>query len=249
MVDFDYQEYVLRPLHYNQLQAEAEYLTGQAEIQLCKNLTIQHPQQVLLSNLNLSMLEGEIIAVLGKNGIGKSTFARQLCGLSKIKSGEVCTGVTPKQRLAQSYYVMQDTDSQLFFETIEQELLAGQHAIEQLHLAKKLLQQLDLWHMRTKLPQMRSGGEKQRVCIAVACMQNVPYLILDEPTSGLDYARMLSVAEVLKQKTQSASIFIISHDYEFILKTCHRAILLQDSGSAFITVKNNEQRILDFLKA
>lgn len=249
LVDFDYQEYALRPLHYNQLQAEAEYLTGQAEIQLCKNLTIQHPQQVLLSNLNLSMLEGEIIAVLGKNGIGKSTFARQLCGLSKIKSGEVCTGVTPKQRLAQSYYVMQDTDSQLFFETIEQELLAGQHAIEQLHLAKKLLQQLDLWHMRTKLPQMRSGGEKQRVCIAVACMQNVPYLILDEPTSGLDYARMLSVAEVLKQKTQSASIFIISHDYEFILKTCHRAILLQDSGSAFITVKNNEQRILDFLKA
>ena len=143
---------------------------------------------------------------------------------------------------------MQDTDSQLFFDTVEQELLVGQNNTAQLHSAKELLQQLDLWEMRTKLPQMRSGGEKQRICIAVACMQQVPYLILDEPTSGLDYARMLRVAEVLKQKSQQATIIIISHDYEFILKTCHKAILLQEDHSTLITVKDNEQWVLDFLQ-
>lgn len=249
LVDFDPREYALRPLHYQHLTAEAPYHQANTQLELCQNLSIQHPKQVLLRQLNLSMYQGEIIAILGKNGIGKTTFARQLCGLNKIKEGRVCTGQNPKQRLANSYYVMQDADSQLFFDTIEQELLAGQNQPAQLQLAKQLLQQLDLWEMRTKLPQMRSGGEKQRVCVAVACIQQVPYLILDEPTSGLDYARMLSVAEVLQQKTLNSTIFIISHDYEFILKTCHRAILLQDSNSELITVKNNEQRILDFLAA
>lgn len=249
LTHFDPREYALRPLHYQQLSAEAEYTPQNTQLELCQNLSIQHPKKVLLHNLNLPMFKGEIIAILGKNGIGKTTFARQLCGLNKIKAGQVCTGQNPKQRLANSYYVMQDADSQLFFDTIEQELLAGQTQPEQLHLAKKLLQQLDLWEMRTKLPQMRSGGEKQRVCVAVACIQQVPFLILDEPTSGLDYARMLSVAEVLQHKTQISTIFIISHDYEFILKTCHRAILLQDTHSELITVKDNEQLILDFLVA
>jgi len=247
LASFDPTEYTLRPLQYHSLTAEAEITTTKAKLELCQNLTIQHPKQVLLNQLTLPYYQGEIIAILGKNGIGKTTLARQLCGLNKIKTGQVCTGQNIKQRLANSYYVMQDTDSQLFFDTIEQELLAGQTQIEQLQFAKQLLQQLDLWDMRTKLPQMRSGGEKQRICIAAACVQQVPFLILDEPTSGLDYARMLNVARILKNKAQTATIFIISHDYEFILKTCHRAVLLQETASALITVKSNEQRILNFL--
>lgn len=247
LANFDPTEYTLRPLQYHSLTAEVEITTTKAKLELCQNLTIQHPKQVLLNQLTLPYYQGEIIAILGKNGIGKTTLARQLCGLNKIKTGKVCTGQNIKQRLANSYYVMQDTDSQLFFDTIEQELLAGQTQIEQLQFAKQLLQQLDLWDMRTKLPQMRSGGEKQRICIAAACVQQVPFLILDEPTSGLDYARMLNVARILKNKAQTATIFIISHDYEFILKTCHRAVLLQETASALITVKSNEQRILNFL--
>lgn len=249
LASFDYRDYALRPLSYQQLQSEVESSSTATPSPLCQNLSIQHGKHVLLDDLNLSMFQGEIIAILGKNGIGKTTFARQLCGLNRIQTGQVCTGKQPKQRLANSYYVMQDTDSQLFFDTIEQELLAGQTRPEQLHQAKQLLQQLDLWSMRTQLPQMRSGGEKQRICIAVACIQQVPYLILDEPTSGLDYARMLKVAEVLKQKKYSANIFIITHDYEFILKTCHRAILLQETGSELIPIKAHEQRVLDFLMA
>lgn len=247
LAHFNPNKYMLRPLQYQQLHAEAEYHHADFNIQLCQNLNVQHPNKVLLRNLNLTISSGEIIAILGKNGVGKTTFARQLCGLNKTLTGQVCTGNNQKQRLKNSYYVMQDTDAQLFFDTIEQELLVGQQPTEQLHLAKSLLQQLDLWEMRTKLPQMRSGGEKQRICVAVACIQNVPYLILDEPTSGLDYARMLSVTKVLQDKARSSTIFIISHDYEFILKACHRAILFTPEHSELITVKDNEQRILDFL--
>lgn len=250
LADFDYQSYRLRPLSHHGLTAEnkTSSMATARPLKLCQNLTIQHARKVLLADLNLSVQQGEIIALLGKNGIGKTTLSRQLCGLNPIKVGQTSIGKNNKQRLSNSYYVMQDTDSQLFFDTVEQELLVGQNATAQLHSAKELLQQLDLWEMRTKLPQMRSGGEKQRICIAVACMQQVPYLILDEPTSGLDYARMLRVAEVLKQKSQQATIIIISHDYEFILKTCHKAILLQEDHSTLITVKDNEQWILDFLQ-
>ncbi|AOA57922.1 ABC transporter ATP-binding protein [Acinetobacter larvae] len=246
LATLDTQALGLRPLHYQHYLAQQQPKNSQ-EIVLCENFNLQNTQKVLLPQLNLQLQQGEVVAILGKNGIGKSTFAKQLSGLLPVKTGKLGTGETAKQRLMNSYYVMQDSDAQLFFDTIEKEFLLGSTTAAAREYAKYLLQQLDLWEMRTKLPQMRSGGEKQRICIGAACMSNSPFIVLDEPSSGLDYGRMLRIKAILHEKAQHATILMISHDYEFILAACHRAILLTPQGAELMTVAGHEQQIFAFL--
>jgi len=185
----------------------------------------------VLANLNISVSPGEVIGLIGKNGEGKSTLARILCGLQKEKRGTVTLcgkPLRPKQRTKAAYLVMQEPGYQLFTESVEAEMrltdaAPGPEEIDE------MLRSLNLEGFKDRHPMSLSGGQKQRLSIGVAMMKHVEVFILDEPTSGLDYANMTRIKElILKLREQGKKILIITHDYEFLLHTCTRVVHIAD---------------------
>ena len=177
----------------------------------------------------LSIPKGAIVAVLGNNGAGKTTFGRCLCGLEKRCKGTVILEnreLTQKQRIALSYIVMQDVNHQLFTESVIDEILLSMEKQpgtleEKEKRAMEILHLLKLQEFRECHPMSLSGGQKQRVAIASALGSGKKILVYDEPTSGLDYRHMLDVAEAIREmKKADNTQFIITHDAELVSHCC-----------------------------
>lgn len=184
----------------------------------------------------LSIPKGAIVAVLGNNGAGKTTFGRCLCGLEKRCKGTVILEnreLTQKQRIALSYIVMQDVNHQLFTESVIDEILLSMEKQpgtleEKEKRAMEILHLLKLQEFRECHPMSLSGGQKQRVAIASALGSGKKILVYDEPTSGLDYRHMLDVAEAIREmKKADNTQFIITHDAELVSHCCDYIILMQ----------------------
>lgn len=187
----------------------------------------------LLEQVSFSVRAGEVVALTGANGVGKTTLARVLCGLGKERRGKVFfrgLAVRPRSRHRYAWFVMQDADAQLFTEDVFSELILGmrnrEHADED---AERILRELNLWKYRARHPASLSGGEKQRVAIAVALVQERDVLILDEPTSGLDAANMRQVAAMIRKAAdERKAVLIITHDEELIFHACSRIVHFED---------------------
>lgn len=171
----------------------------------------------------LQMPVNGIIALIGHNGAGKSTFAKCLCGLEKGCRGVVTLDgkrYNTKQRLRLAYMVMQDVNHQLFTESVEEELRISmkQDDTEQI---KNVLSRFDLAEYMERHPMSLSGGQKQRVAIASAIISEREVIVFDEPTSGLDFKHMKEVADELRllQKL-GKTIIVITHDYELVASCC-----------------------------
>lgn len=173
---------------------------------------------------------GEVIAIIGNNGAGKSTFSRCFCGLEK-QCGEIFwngKNLKPKDRLETCYMVMQEVNHQLFTESVRDEITISM-VQENAEQAKKIMSGLDLLGVQERHPMSLSGGQKQRVAIASAIASNRSILFLDEPTSGLDFRHMKEVANLLRQLQQDGeTVYVITHDLELILECCTHIIHFQD---------------------
>lgn len=190
-----------------------------------------HP---VIHEIDLNASAGEIIGVIGKNGHGKTTFAKCLCGLIKESKGEIKLDTSPlshKKRVNRFYLVMQDTNYQLFSDRVEGELSISMKKKGGFGSAERhaVLAMLRLDKYAERHPLSLSGGEKQRLTIATSMAQHSSVIILDEPTSGLDLENMLRVKEMLTDlRLRGKTIFVITHDYEFLLSTCTRIIHLEE---------------------
>lgn len=178
--------------------------------------------------------KGEIVAIIGPNGTGKSTLGRIFTGLLKEDSGEVFLfgrKTKPKERMAKVWYIPQDLDSQLFGENLLDELTTGLPENEtRTARAREILKQLELAEYEQQHPATLSGGQKQRLALGVALMHNAPIIILDEPTSGLDGKNMRNVSRMIQKLAEMGhTILVITHDAECALSCCERAVRL-DSG-------------------
>lgn len=174
---------------------------------------------------------GSITAVIGKNGAGKSTFVSVLCGILKNQKGAICFNeavLSAKKRLSMSYMVLQEVNHQLFTDSVEEEVVLGVKGPSPQKLSA-VLSQMDISDLKERHPMTLSGGQKQRVAVAAAMFCGRQILIFDEPTSGLDFSHMMQTAELLKLlKVSGAFIFVITHDYEFILSSCDNVIHIEN---------------------
>ena len=197
-----------------------------------QNVALAYKKQAVLSNISLQAAPGDIIAVVGHNGAGKTTFSRALCGLHKETTGAyLWNGKTQKmkERMKRSYMVMQDVNYQLFAESVEEECTFG---IKQpdTALAEQTLEELGLAPFRERHPNTLSGGQKQRLAAAASMVCGKELLVFDEPTSGLDYDSMVRLSSLIRQLSDMGKvIFIVTHDYEFVCRTCTRVLHL-DGG-------------------
>ena len=183
----------------------------------------------------LNVNKGEIVGIIGKNGSGKSTFLRCLCGLEKTCIGRVETGdgkISRKKRTKICYMVMQDVNHQLFTDSVLSEVTLSMEKPDE-RKAEQILMNLDLLEYKDKHPMALSGGQKQRVAIASAMAAKAEILLIDEPTSGLDYRHMKEVSDLLQSlAAQGRTIFVSTHDPELLSLCCDRTIRIAD-GRAY----------------
>lgn len=178
--------------------------------------------------------EGEILGLMGSNGVGKSTLARTLCGLAAPLNGMVLLNGTKASRGALTragFLVMQDVNYQLFSDSVREEALLGLDGMDDAvrDRCDAVLRDLDLLDSAQRHPMSLSGGQKQRLAIACALMSDKRFIVLDEPTSGLDRLHMAQVGGLLRKLAdRGKAVLVVTHDYELAAQWCDRIIALED---------------------
>lgn len=175
---------------------------------------------------NLEIPCGQISAVIGRNGAGKTTFLNCFTGILKNKGIMSFEGkdYKSKERLKQVFMVMQDVNHQLFAESVLEEVMISMPD-ENKEKAMEILASLDLAEYAERHPMSLSGGQKQRVAIACAVASGRKILVFDEPSSGLAYEHMMLTAEIMRKlKNSGKTVLIVTHDDELIRECCENVI-------------------------
>jgi energy-coupling factor transport system ATP-binding protein len=188
----------------------------------------------VLKGLSFSVTGGHAVAVVGRNGQGKSTLARIVAGLMRETYGGISINAHPlgvRDRADSVSMVLQESGYQLFGASVREEFTIGMESPDEADRARidDLIGRFDLsgkedWH-----PASLSGGEKQRLALAVGVYAEVELLVLDEPTSGLDLANMRRCASEIRRIADSGRcVFVITHDAEFVAAVCDQVIEVAD---------------------
>ena len=179
----------------------------------------------------LALPTGKVIGVIGRNGTGKSTFLRCVCGLEKRCPGKISIDgkvYSGKDRLKLTYMVMQDVNHQLFTDSVKAEVMLSMEKEDEKR-CDEILDRLGLLPFKEKHPMALSGGQKQRVAIASAIAAGAKILLFDEPTSGLDYAHMKQVGDMLQTLAKTGSTILVStHDPELLALCCDEVIHIKN---------------------
>lgn len=206
------------------------------------NLRFNYPDgKAALSGIDLSVAEGESVALIGPNGAGKSTLLLHLNGLlpEKLSSdgairifGQSITPKTVDQVRRDVGLLFQDPDDQIFCPTVFEDVAFGpqQLGFTRDQLAQRVRESLDrvgLAGFDDRLPHHLSGGEKRRVCLAGVLACDCRILVLDEPTSDLDPRGKRQLKSLLREIP--ATKLIATHDLELVAELCPRTILI-DAG-------------------
>ena len=209
-------EVPLRSLDIFNLELENISCKNKELLMEINNITYKN----ILTNITTTVYKGDVIGLIGKNGVGKTTLLRLLSNIMKPNKGKIVGKVVP-------FLVMQDMDYQFFTESVESEMKFGS-ADNDLEKINSLLMKLGLIEFKDKIPFELSGGQKQRLLIAISALANVNLLMFDEPTSGLDYVNMTKVSGILKDLSKNSALIVATHDIEFLYKTCNRIVYLDD---------------------
>ena len=200
---------------------------------------------VALRGLNLAVKPGELIAIVGASGSGKSTLLNILAGLDRPSAGRVQVGqrdlLDVSERDLVHYrrdevgFVWQATSRNLVpYLTVADNVelpmaLAGRRGSFRSDRSRELLESLGLEGMANRMPNQLSGGEQQRVAIAVALANEPPLLLADEPTGELDTANAVQVFELLQRlnRTLGVTVVIVTH-YPGVSRFVDRVVHIRD---------------------
>lgn len=204
-------------------------------------------EKAAIKDINLSIDQGEFVAIIGHTGSGKSTLVQHLNGLIQATSGNIfidSVDITKKGILLRDIrkkvgLVFQYPEYQLFEETIERDVafgpmnqgLSGDELKERVKDALESVG-LDYEKFKDKSPFELSGGQKRRVAIAGVLAMNPKILILDEPTAGLDPAGRDEILGEIKKiyEKKKITIILVSHSMEDVAKLANRLIVMNNGN-------------------
>ena len=202
-----------------------------------RNVSFRYPktQKYILHDVSFRLDRGEIAALTGANGCGKTTLARMIAGMIKPESGCVLIDGQDTKEMSlfaigqRVGYLFQEPGRQLFCDTVENEIAFGLRNLKKSEeeirtITEEYLQLMGITHLRKAFPGTLSQGEKQRVVISCILSMGTDYLLLDEPTNGLDMKRRAVLRDTLLmlKNEKNCGIALISHDRAFIDSVCDR---------------------------
>lgn len=200
----------------------------------------------ILKGVDLTIKKGEFIALLGRNGSGKTTFSKQLNAILRPSEGTVTVDEMGTKDADKTYeirqrvgMVFQNPDNQIVAANVEEEVAFGPENLGMesdtiVARVKQALDQVRMWKRRKTAPNHLSGGQKQRIAIAGILAMHPDYIVLDEPTAMLDPKGRKEVLEALQRlnREQEMTVILITHDMEEAA-LASRVILLADGQVRF----------------
>ena len=213
--------------------------------ELFKIYKIADLEVVALRGLDLKIDPGEVVAIVGASGSGKSTLMNILAGYDAPSAGRVTVGGKDLLRMsgrdAEEYrrtevgFIWQQTSRNMFsyLTTLENValpmMLTDVPVAERTSRAKELIDLVGLGHRMDHTPDKLSGGEQQRVAIAIALANHPPLLLADEPTGELDDATAAEILDLFGEANQElgTTVVIVTHDPEIAYKV-GRVVLIRD---------------------
>lgn len=191
--------------------------------------------RAILSDVNFSVCEHEIVGLVGTNGCGKTTLGKLIAGLYRSTGGEISLfgkAQKPKQLQKQVLFIMQEAEFQFFTNSVQHELQYGHKITAEFEKkTETLLKSMDMWECRDRHPFSLSGGQMQRLTLMMAYLSDKPIVILDEPTAGQDAESLKRCAELIREMGKEKTVLIITHDLELIADACDRCIGLSGGHS------------------
>lgn len=206
-------------------------------------LTIGYPDHVVGSGIDVGFATGEVLALLGPNGGGKTTLLKTLLGLIDTQAGEVRLDGKPlddysiQERARIVAYVPQVHVGTFAF-TVEAVVLMGRTAhgnlfsrpsVHDYEVSAQALDRFGISHLSPRPYTQISGGERQLVLLARALAQQPQFIVLDEPTASLDFGNQGKVlAEIRALAASGLGVLFTTHDPNHALRAADRAFLLRD---------------------
>ena len=180
-----------------------------------------------LKNLQFTLYQGQITAIMGFNGAGKSTLMNLLGGLTQTQQGSMLLEGKPvDKQLGKIGYLRQEPDLMLLADTVREELCWKNRTITQQEL-QQLLEHMNLAEYADDFPLALSKGQRLRVVLGAMLAKKPALLLLDEPTTGQDEQSLAEIRRLLlAYKKQGGSIFICTHDMELAAQVADRVIVL-----------------------
>jgi energy-coupling factor transporter ATP-binding protein EcfA2 len=193
------------------------------------NLGVKRGGAIILDGWDFNLRGGELTAVVGRNGVGKTTLFRLLAGLQPY-TGELCIKIQDKTEPLRLGMVFQNPDLQLFNASVREEILYGLPAPD-MNLYNWLVDVMDIQRYQASPPLLLSEGEKRRVALATILMRQPEHgILLDEPALGQDTAHKMMLARLLRCLAAAGQIVAYStHDVELALQA-DRVVLLGSNG-------------------
>ncbi|AXH95493.1 ABC transporter ATP-binding protein [Ornithinimicrobium avium] len=193
------------------------------------------PHQVL-TGIDLDIVPGEIVALIGASGSGKSTLLRQMCGLDTPDSGEILIGSRPvrqvDQRCAMAFQEPRLLPWRSLAENVTLGLPPGTSAAAGAERVAELLRLVGLAESADRLPRQVSGGMAQRASLARALARNPQVLLLDEPFGALDALTRLRMQDLLLDvhTAEPTTVVLVTHDVDEALYLADRVALVGTAG-------------------
>lgn len=228
-----------------------------------QGLTFSYPGRAVLQDLDFTVAKGDCLAVLGTNGVGKSTLLKCLNRILRPQLGVVCiekdaVGKLSSTELARRVgYVAQRQAANRC--TVFDAVLLGRKPYikwdvcqQDLEITNRVLKLLELEAYSLRYLDELSGGELQKVVIARALAQEPDLLLLDEPTSNLDLKNQLEVLSIIKKvvKSQQIAALVTMHDLNLALRFADKFLLLKDGaifamGGPEVMVPENIEQVYE----
>ena len=212
------------------------------------------PEREVLKGVSLSVERGEQVALIGANGVGKSTLLKLFVGLLEPHTGcvEVCGMTVERKNLASvrraAGYVFQDAESQLFLANVWEDVAFGprNEGLAEDEVRKRTevaLESVGISSLAQEHVYRLSGGQKRLASIATVLALRPDVLLLDEPTLALDPRNRRMVIRALGDLP--CAKLIATHDLDFVLDSCSRVIVVSDGmivaeGAPAVILRNRE---------
>jgi urea transport system ATP-binding protein len=223
-----------------------------------QDLNVFYGESHILHDLSFELMSGETIAVMGRNGMGKTTLLKSLIGMIPSRSGEInlggrnLAGTKSYERVAAGFGYVPQGRMIFPYLSVEENILTGMDRIRKPKIPEYIYESFPvLWEMRSRRGGNLSGGQQQQLAIARALVSEPKVLILDEPTEGIQPSIIKDIARALNRlkKERNFALIVSEQVLNFTLEIADRFLIIEKGRFVHSDRRENvdAERIMRYL--